>query len=510
MARLEEIIDANLKANPEEHCFWWENKWYTRADFSRLVDSYEASLAASSFGRGQRLSVLTANCPMILALSVAIWRRGGTISPLNVKSGAISLIGTLELIDPFAVVTSDTIGDDVTELLREHSFPCVKCAPFEDLPKIEGKISPIETSDTAIIFATSGTTGLPKAVPLTHKNIESDCAGTKEALRGLAAGDIFLNALPNFHSFGYTVNMALPLIMNGKIAIVPSFLPPSQTINAILSSGVTIVFGVPAVFSFLLSAIERGSAPKDLFAKTKYLVTGGDRLSDNLHDMAERLIGKDIMEGYGLTETSPVISLNRSYAEHRRGTVGPFIKDYEWQLRDEKGVNAGGDNPRAGEGVLWVRGSPVSLGYFRAPETTAERFDGAWVNTGDYVRLEDGGDDGVFIRILDRVTDIIIVGGFNVYPQEVELILHSHPAVKTAIVVGMPHPVNGEVPKAFIMKNDGAEVTDLEIVKYCKERLAHFKVPRKVEFVGDFPLSSTGKILRRVLREREREQSKGK
>ena len=148
-----------------------------------------------------------------------------------------------------------------------------------------------------------------------------------------------------------------------------------------------------------------------------------------------------------------------------------------------------------------MRGPSVSSGYFRAPELTAERFDDGWFNTGDYVRMEDG-----YVRILDRVTDIIIVGGFNVYPQEVELVLHAHPAVKTAIVVGMPHPVNGEVPKAFIQKAEGAEVTELEIVKYCKEQLAHFKVPRKVEFVDDFPLSGTGKILRRVLREREREK----
>ncbi|GHS95596.1 AMP-dependent synthetase [Synergistales bacterium] len=508
MARLEEIIDANLKANPNDQCFWWENEWYTKTDFSRLVEDYEASLTASGFRRGQRLAVLTANCPMILAISVAVWRLGGTIAPLNVKSGAISLIGTLELIDSFAVVTSDAIDDEAGELLREHGFPCVKCAPLGALPKIEGKISSIETQDIAIIFATSGTTGLPKAVPLTHGNILSNCMGVKDALSLLDSSDVFLNALPNFHSFGYTINIALPLVINGKIAIVPSFLPPSQSINAISSSGATVIFGVPAVFSFLLAAIERGSAPKSLFSKTKYLCSGGDKLNDNLHDISLRLTGKDILEGYGLTETSPVITVDRGYATNRHGSVGPFIKDYKWQIRDEKGVNTSGDNPRTGEGVLWVKGSSVSPGYFRAPEITAERFDGDWVNTGDYVRLEDGGDDGVFVRILDRVTDIIIVGGFNVYPQEVELILHSHPAVKTAIVVGMPHPVNGEVPKAFIMKNDGAEVTELDIVRYCKERLAHFKAPRKVEFVGDFPLSSAGKILRRVLREREREQVK--
>jgi long-chain acyl-CoA synthetase len=200
------------------------------------------------------------------------------------------------------------------------------------------------------------------------------------------------------------------------------------------------------------------------------------------------------MEGYGLTESSPVVCVNRSYEEHREGTVGPFLRGYEWRLRTEKG-----EETDKNEGVLWVRGPSVTDGYFRAPETTAERFENGWFNTGDYVRVEDG-----CVKILDRVTDIIIVGGFNVYPQEVELVLHSHPAVKTAIVIGMPHPAQGEVPKAFINKVEGAEVTELEIVKYCKEQLAHFKVPRKVEFVDSFPLSGTGKILRRVLREQER------
>jgi long-chain acyl-CoA synthetase len=362
------------------------------------------------------------------------------------------------------------------------------------LPSLDGKASSIETPDTAVIFATSGTTGLPKAVPLSHDNLYDNCAAIFEALRPLERGDILLSVLPNFHSFGYTVSMILPLTMDGATVIIPGFLPPQQTVRAIREGKPAILFAVPTIFSYLLSGMERGSVPKDLFAAAKILITGGDRLGANMHEQSLRLTGKDIVEGYGLTETSPVVSVNRSYAEHRPGTVGPFLRGYEWHLRTEKGERTDKD-----EGVLWVRGPSVTSGYFRAPELTAERFEDGWFNTGDYVRIEDG-----YIRILDRVTDIIIVGGFNVYPQEVELVLHSHPAVQTAIVVGMPHPVNGEVPKAFIQKAEGAQITELEIVKYCKEQLAHFKVPRKVEFVDEFPLSGTGKILRRVLRERER------
>jgi long-chain acyl-CoA synthetase len=169
------------------------------------------------------------------------------------------------------------------------------------------------------------------------------------------------------------------------------------------------------------------------------------------------------------------------------------LRGYEWKLLNDKNE----DVTSSGEGVLWVKGPSVASGYFRDPVMTAERFADGWFNTGDYVRMEDG-----YVRILDRVTDIIIVGGFNVYPQEVEAILLSHPAVSQAAVVGIPHPVNGEVPKAFIRLREGTRVTQREIIDFCKKHLAHFKVPRSVEFMESFPLSSTGKVLRRMLRQK--------
>ena len=492
--RLESVIDANLAEDKNARCFWWDGKWYSKSDFSNLTDQCVESLRKSGFGKGQRLAVLMQNCPMITALSLAVWRLGGSISPLNVKSGLPSLLGTLELIEPFAVVASDAIRDEAGTVLQEKGFSCVVSSPMGPLQPINGKISSYETPDVAVIFATSGTTGLPKAVPLTHGNIYDNCIKIHQVVRPLDAGDVFLVVLPNFHSFGYTSSIVLPLTMNGCQAIVPGFLPPTQVIRAIREAEIDHMFAVPTIFTYVISAMERGDVPKDLLSSTKLLISGGDRLSPNMHEMALRVAGKDIMEGYGLTETSPVVCVNHSYEQHRPGTVGPFLPGYEWHLRTEKGEKTDKD-----EGVLWVRGPSVTDGYFRSPEMTAERFDDGWFNTGDYVRVEDG-----FVKILDRVTDIIIVGGFNVYPQEVELVLHTHPAVKTAIVVGMPHPVNGEVPKAFIQKVEGANVTGQEIVKYCKAQLAHFKVPRKVEFVDNFPLSGTGKILRRVLRERER------
>ena len=497
--RLEDLIGASIEARSEGPRIWWAGAWSDGAAFLRGADEYERALREAGFGRGQRLVAMMKNCPMIPALSLAVWRLGGTFCPLNVAGGAKALLGTLDLLEPFAVVLSPEASeakDGVGQAVREAGWPCVACPPEGPLPSFVGRGQEASDDALAVIFATSGTTGDPKAVPLTHGNLIDNSRTTWDVVEHIDVGDTCLAVLPNFHSFGYTVATIMPLMMGGRLAIVPAFLPPQATMRAILEAPVDVMFAVPAIYSYLLTAVERGSFPREAMARLRLMISGGDRLAPNLHEQALHLIGKDIMEGYGLTETSPVVAMNRSYAGHRSGTVGPLLPGYEHQIRDIEGNVLEGS-----EGVLWVRGPSVSPGYFRAPELTAERFEpcegGAWFNTGDWVRIEDG-----YVRILDRVTDILIVGGFNVYPQEVEKILSQHPDVQTAIVVGIPHPTNGEIPKAYVQRRDGASVTERELVKFAKEHLAHFKVPRDVEFVDGMPLSGTGKILRRVLRER--------
>jgi long-chain acyl-CoA synthetase len=497
--RLEAIIDDRLNEDASARCFWWNGEWYSKADFSRLTDKIENALREFGFKKGRRIVILMANCPAFPALSLAAWRIGGTVVPLNVKSGAASLADVLELIEPYAVIMSEEGYSDIAPILLDRGFGCLICAPMGDFLDSDSsrmlfKESSILTPDTAVIFTTSGTTGLPKAVPLSHGNIYDNCAGMWEHVTPLEKGDVFLNVMPNFHTVGYTIANILPLLKDASQAIVPAFMPPKACVRAIVEAEVNIMFVVPAVVSYLLAAAERGEAPKDLFKHFKIIITGGDRLSDYIHDTALRIAGIDVVEGYGLTETSPAIAINRDYATHRRGTVGPFLKSYEWRLKTETGEDAPGN-----EGVLWVRGPSVTEGYFRAPKATAERFIDGWFNTGDYVSVEDG-----YVAILDRVTDIIIVGGFNVYPQEVELILNGHPAVRTAIVIGVTAKLSGQIPKAFVMKEQGAKVTGRELVNYCKERMAHYKVPRKIEFIDEFPISPTGKILRRTLREQEK------
>ena len=495
MRRLESVIIPVLEAKPEENCYWWDGNWYTRADLLALVKSCEDTLKAAGFSRGQRLVVMLRNSPLIPALSLAVWKLGGIFCPLNEKAGLESLTGTLDLIKPFAVIAEH----DIPELSRLWAF--TTCGlDSKNLPAFTGRPQPEETEDLAVIFATSGTTGLPKAVPLTHENLLSNTEETREMIPSITSDDVFLTVLPNFHSFGYTVTIILPLTIGGKLAIAPSFLPPAATIRAIDEAKVDIMFVVPAILSFLLMSVEKGKLAPEVLSRIRVICTGGDKLNPNLHKMALNLLGRDIMEGYGLTETSPVVCVNHDCESQVTGSIGPVLPRFTYKIRTRDGQDTTDT-----EGVLWVKGPSVTPGYLHAPEITAERFDAdGWFNTGDYVKVEHiNGEDYVFI--LDRVTDIIIVGGFNVYPQEVEKVLAEHPAVHAAVVVGVPHAINGEIPKAYIQLNDGAEANDRDIIKFAKEHLAHFKVPRSVEFVEEFPLSGTGKILRRVLRERARQ-----
>ena len=484
-----------LQADPESLCYWWDGKWYTRGDMLSLVNNCENVLRQSGFSRGQRLVAMLRNSPLIPALSLAVWKLGGIFCPLNEKAGLESLTGTLDLIKPFAVIAEH----DIPELAK--TWPFITCTlDSVILPAFTGKTQTPEPDELAIIFATSGTTGLPKAVPLTHENLSSNCDAVHKMIPSMSGKDTFLTVLPNFHSFGYTVTIILPLTIGAKIAIAPSFLPPAVTIRAITEAKIDVMFIVPAIASFLLMSVEKGKVPPEVLSRIRVICTGGDKLNPNLHGMSLRLLGRDIMEGYGLTETSPVICVNHDCETQQTGSIGPVIPGYEYKLKTREGNDT--DDK---EGVLWVKGPSVTPGYLHAPEITAERFDAdGFFNTGDYVRLETHNGEE-FVYILDRVTDIIIVGGFNVYPQEVEKVLAEHPAIHQAVVVGMPHEVNGQIPKAYVILEEGAKVGSRDIIRFAKEKLAHFKVPRSVEFVTEFPLSGTGKILRRVLRDRAAE-----
>ena len=495
---LNKIMDEYLASKPDAKCCWFNHEWISRKDFARLADECTEILRASGFTEGQRLAVLMPNSPMTLAIILATWRLGGVFCPLNEKTGEISLLKTLGLLKPFAVILSESVNEKLESALKGASWPCARFGneKISGNEKFTGKTQPADDFDKtlAVIFSTSGTTGDPKAVPLTHSNILDNINACLEHVPDLQPEDSLLNVLPNFHAFGFTICCILPFVLKATQVIVTGFMPPSNVIKAIEETHPTVLLLVPTMLGFAASLLERQGKK---LSGIKLLIAGGDRYNPKMDDRVTAAFGVPVIEGYGITECSPVLAVNPKPSVRKLGTVGPALPRFELQLRSEAGELL--EIP--GEGVLWCKGPSVTSGYYHAPEINKERFVDGWFNTGDYVKI---GEDG-YIKILDRVTDIIIVGGFNVYPQEVEAILSEHPAVNMAVVVGMPNDISGEVPKAYIVKTQGAEVTESELVKFCKERLSHYKVPRSIEFVDSLPISSTGKILRRVLRQKERE-----
>lgn len=488
--RLEEKIAQRFAGDPSQKVLWWKGAWESAAETERKTALCVDSLRRGGFQQGSRLAAFLPNSPLVHYLSMAAWRLGGTFVPLNPRGGTEWILKILHHTDPFGVIVDESMGD-LAEAVRSGGFPVAEASPDGTIPCIRGRTDRVEQdSDVAVIFATSGTTGAPKAVPLTHGNLYDNTRGVHETIEGFDRGRVLMNVLPNFHSFGYTVCGVLPLLWGLPEALLPGFLPLKNLFAALRDSGTGILIAVPTMLPFILGAASKGET---LPGELRYILTGGGKLDPNLEKRFRDQLGVITFEGYGLTECSPVVSSNPSDALRKTGTVGPALPGYSAEVRDGEGKPL----PPGEEGVLWLKGPSVAKGYFRDPEQTAARFRDGWLNTDDMVRMDGDG----YITILDRASDLIIVGGFNVYPQEVETVIKELPGVREAVVIGVENPVSGEVPAAFIIPDEGADLDASAVIGYCKEKMAHFKVPRKVTFVSELPMSAAGKVLKRNLRE---------
>ncbi|MGC9490759.1 MAG: AMP-binding protein [Thermovirgaceae bacterium] len=483
------ILEQCARCNGDKS-FWWRGAWWSRRVLSDLAGKCEEVFREAGFQEGSRLAVLLPNSPVFLALMIAAWKLGGTLVPLNFQAGKRAIAANLTHAEVCGVVLSQGMGQ-VAEELSRSGIPAAMTALEGPPPAFSVRSVSRSDPETAVLFYTSGTTGTPKAVPVSHTNLIDNVDRSVEHFTDLQEGDIFLNVLPNFHALGFTTSGLLPLLGGFPQVILPNFMPAETTLEAIRTAEVSVVIAVPTMITLLLGAIARGApAPATL----RMLISGGDRFPGRLDDRARKLFGVGVLEGYGLTETSPVVSVNPNYTSKKPGTVGTVLDSYDVEVRDAGGKVV----PSGREGTLWVRGPSVFKGYFRDPDQTAERMKDGWFNTGDVVRLDDEG----YLSILDRETEIIIVGGFNVYPTEVEAILQEIPEVRESAVVGVPHHVSGEIVKAYVVTNPGAQVQVREILSFCRDRLAHYKVPRLVEFVEELPRSSIGKVLKQELRRR--------
>ncbi|WP_346297628.1 long-chain fatty acid--CoA ligase [Geoglobus acetivorans] len=367
-----------------------------------------------------------------------------------------------------------------------------KAALASEELKERPEVNPKE--DIAVHQYTGGTTGFPKAAMLTHYNLVANVYQTIEWIPGKGEGDVFLGALPYFHVFGMTTSMNAPVAVGAPMILVPDPRDIKRVIQAIDKYRVSIFCGVPTLFNAILNYPD---LKKYDLSSLKACISGAAPLPVELKRSFEKETGSKLIEGYGLSETSPVTHGNPFYGLNKEGSIGiPFPDTYALVIDEEGKVLPVGEI-----GELAIYGPQVMKGYYKMEEETRKTLVSGWLLTGDMAKMD---EDGYFY-IVDRKKDVIIAGGYNIYPREVEEVLYEHPAVLEAAVVGVPDKYRGETVKAFIVlrPEHRDKVTEKDIEQFCRQKLAAYKVPRIIEFVDELPKSAVGKVLRRVLRDQE-------
>jgi long-chain acyl-CoA synthetase len=465
------------------------------------------ALSKLGIKRGQHVALMLPNVPQFTIAYFAAHYLGCPVVPLNVlltqdeiayhlsDSDAIALIAwegfaeqaqagfnRAEACQHFIVAranpsdtTAPPTGHNLTALLATGD-------PIKELPDTM-------PDDTAVILYTSGTTGRPKGAELSHYNLIYNADYTATRLVPLEPDMVSLAVLPLFHSFGQTVIQNGTIRVGGTIVLLPRF-EPKAAFELMQKHRVTLFAGVPTMYFALLHFPD--AAQYDI-ASLKHCSSGGSAMPVEVMRAFDAKYNVNILEGYGLSETSPVASFNVLDQPKRPGSIGVPIAGVEFKLIDEQGRTI--TEPMV-PGEICIKGHNVMKGYYKRPEATAESIKDGWFATGDIAHRDADG----FYYIVDRKKDMIIRGGFNVYPREVEEVLYAHPAVAECAVIGVKHESHGEEVKAVIALKPGHKATTDDIMAYCKEKLAAYKYPRFIEFRDSLPKTATGKILKRELR----------
>jgi long-chain acyl-CoA synthetase len=477
----------------------------------RVVHDYAQRLAGGLAGlgvhRGQKVALLLPNVPQFVIAYYAAHYLGAPVVPLNVLLTADEIHYHLEDSEASVLIAFEALAEQALagaaraatckHVVIARSNPGDATAPAGALSfsKLIADGKPVTElpdtmpDDTAVILYTSGTTGRPKGAELTHFNLFYNAEYSSTRLMPLERDTVALCTLPLFHSFGQTVIMNGTIRAGGTIVLMPRF-EPRAAFELMHKHKVTFFAGVPTMYFALLHYPE--AAQYDL-SSLKYCACGGAAMPVEVMRTFDQKYKVNILEGYGLSETSPVASFNTLDRDKKVGSIGVPIEGVEFRLVDDKGAIITEPNV---PGEIQIKGHNVMKGYYRRPEATAESIKDGWFASGD-VAYRDA--DGYYF-IVDRKKDMIIRGGFNVYPREIEELLYAHPAVLEAAVIGIPHESHGEEVKAVLVLKPGTTATPQEIIDYCKQKLAAYKYPRIVEFMSALPKGPTGKILKRELR----------
>jgi long-chain acyl-CoA synthetase len=449
-------------------------------------------LAGRGIKAGDRVGLMLPNFPEFAQLYFGILRAGAIVVPMNpllkarevayylTDSGAALALAASGVAGE-AAGGAERAGTDL--VIIEPGELAATLGNHEPAPAIADR-SP---SDTAVILYTSGTTGQPKGAELTHDNLIRNIEVTSTTLLRLRPEDVILGALPLFHSFGQVVGMGCAIASGACLTLLPRF-DPGRALEIIKRDQVTVLPGVPTMYAAILHSAA-GSAGD--VASLRLCVSGGAAMPVELLRGFEKEFGCMILEGYGLSETSPVASFNHPDRARKPGTIGQAISGVDMRVQDDAGIPL----PPGDVGEIAVRGHNVMKGYWGRPAETAEVLSEGWFRTGDLGRMDEEG----YFSIVDRKKDMIIRGGLNVYPREVEEILYEHPAVAEAAVIGVPNEMLGEEIAAVVTLKPGASATPDELRQHVKGQLAAYKYPRHVWIVAELPHGDTGKVLKRAI-----------
>ncbi|TKD68728.1 fatty acid--CoA ligase family protein [Pseudalkalibacillus hwajinpoensis] len=501
---LSEQLRQTAVTYPDKLAYIFDHQAVTYENLDHKVSTFAANLSSEGIQKGDHVALILGNSPEFLIGYYGALRAGAVVIPINpiytpdeigylLHNGDVKAIVTLEQALPLVEKMSHQLPDISLVAytgtgVEEKTISNTKLKPFTRLVEESGHPVPnvsIEDDDLAVILYTSGTTGQPKGAMLSHLNLFSNASDTGAYLQ-ISSEDVVITALPMFHVFCMTVSMNAPLISGGTILILPKF-SPQEVFRVSEKYKATIFAGVPTMYNFLYQYPE-GRA--EYFQHIRLCISGGSSMPVALLHRFEEKFNVRISEGYGLSEAAPVTTFNPLDRPRKAGSIGMNITNVSNKVVDELGQEL----PVGTVGELAVKGPNVMKGYYKMPEDTAVTIKEGWLFTGDLAKMDEEG----YFYIVDRKKDMVIVGGYNVYPREVEEVLYQHPAIVEAAVVGVPDPNFGEAVQAFVVLKES--VTEDEVLKHCSEHLAKYKCPTIVEFIEELPKNTTGKILRKALR----------
>ena len=515
---LASVLEHTARLTPERQAITFNQSHLTYGQLDSQAARVAAGLAALGIAPGDRVALSCTNLPFFPLAYFGILKAGAVVVPLNVllkpreiayhlrDSDARALIafeGTAEL--PIArmarAACDETACPHLVVITADPAAP-PPVTPALTLGQImhshsgQFETCPCRPDDTAVILYTSGTTGQAKGAELTHENIVSNAIASHEMFRPAMIGgveqDTGLITLPLFHSTAQTCLMNMGLYGGLRLVLSARF-EPRTCLELMERERIGFWIGVPTMYWSLLQYVaEQDIDPVPIAKHLKLCVSGGAPMPHEVMRRFEDVFQVRVLEGYGLSEASPVVSFNQLQRPSKPGTVGLPIFGVTIACVDEH------DRPVAtGErGEVVLRGPNVMKGYYNRPAETAEALRGGWLHTGDIGTLDEDG----YLTIVDRRNDMILRGGFNVYPREIEELMMTHPAVALVAVIGVPDDRLGEEVKALVVRRPGIETTERELVDWCRDQLASYKYPRTVEFREALPVGATGKILKRELR----------